>query len=339
VLLTSIGLAHHRLMEISGLPILVWFLARNLRLLRSRGFLLDGALCALIPLAFYLYLPLRAHEHPSVVESDTSHGSLPIIRGDLFASHEHAFTWASPGRWLHHLDTYGHLAVVWIWWPALLFALVGAAVLARRRPAIFVGLLMLVFTATWGLANRTDVDLRWLIVPILVVSLATAVGLEWSAQKLPLSHAPLAAAALAAVIPILALATRYSTYDRSSDTRNAENGGRILAALPPNAVVWAYWDVRTTLQYLTAARHERPDVTVLDHRAYAKYDTIDDATVALDVAADPAYAGRPYYFIPPFDSERAQVAARVALQPVARVDIPYGFDYYAGAGWLYRVVR
>jgi hypothetical protein len=148
----------------------------------------------------------------------------------------------------------------------------------------------------------------------------------------------LVAPALAALIPLVAILTHFSTYDRSADTRDAVNGERILSAVAPDAVIWSYWDVRTTLLYLTAVKRVRPDVQVLDHRSYAKYGSLDDAMIAVDVGTDSSLRGRPSYFIPPDDHERAAAARRLVLDPVLRVDLPYGFDY-RGSGWLYRVRR
>jgi hypothetical protein len=144
--------------------------------------------------------------------------------------------------------------------------------------------------------------------------------------------------ALAVLIVVVAVASRFSTYDRSGDTRDAVNGGRVISTVAPGAVVWSYWDVRTTLQYLTVVEHERPDVTVLDHRAYAKYGSIDDAVVAVKVARDPSFAGRPYYFITASEGERATAGQSIGLEPVLPIDLPYSFDDRF-KGWLYRVRR
>jgi hypothetical protein len=331
-------------MAITGLPLILWFFGRHLNLLRSRTFVVSAILCGLTPLVVYLYIPIRVAQDPSVVNADPSDGSLPIIRGDLFASHEQAFTRESLGRWWHALPSYGHLAVHWVGWVVVLVALLGAAQLALRRRPIFVGLTLILLTTTWGLANRTDRDYRWLIVPLLILCVFLSIGLRSAGgiigrfiardHKRWESLAP----ALAALIPLIAVLTHFSTYDRSTDTRDAVNGERILSAVAPDAVIWSYWDVRTTLQYLTAVKRVRPDVQVLDHRSYAKYGSLDDATIADDVSTDSLFATRPYYFIPPNDQERATVAHRLVLDPVLPVDLPYGFDY-RGSGWLYRVRR
>lgn len=345
ILITSVGLSHHRLMAIQGLPLLLWFFGRHLKTLRSRSFLVDAILCGLTPLVVYLYIPLRIHEHPPVVNADTSGGSLPIIRGDLFASHEHAFAKESFGHWWRTLPSYGDFAVRWLGWVVIVLALAGAVQLALRRWPVFVGLTLIVLTSTWGLANRTDLDYRWLIMPVFVLCLFAAVALEAAARFVSGSRIAraevrvhLLVPALAVLIPLVAIAAHFSTFDRSADRRDALNGEKILSAVAPNAVIWSYWDVRTTLQYLTAVEHVRPDVEVLDHRAYANYRSLDDGTVALDIGMDPAFAGRPYYLIAPSDAERAAVAQHFALEPVVPIDLPYGFDY-RGKGWLYLVHR
>jgi hypothetical protein len=342
--LTAIGLAHHRLMAVTGLPLVLWFFARHLKLLRSKSFLFPAIVFGLTPLLVYLYLPIRIAQDPSVVNADPSNGSLPIIRGDLFASHEQAFTRESFGRWWHALPSYGHLAVQWVGWIVVLLALTGAVQLALRRRPIFVGLAVILLTTTWGLANRTDRDYRWLIVPLLVLCVFLSIGLASARGTIGRFIArddkrwKLVAPTLAALIPLIAVLTHFSTYDRSTDRRDAVNGERILSTVAPDAVIWSYWDVRTTLQYLTAVKRVRPDVQVLDHRSYAKYGSLDDATIADDVGTDSSLGARPYYFIPPNDQERATVAHRLVLDPVLRVDLPYGFDY-RGSGWLYRVRR
>jgi Gpi18-like mannosyltransferase len=344
IVLTAIGLAHHRLMAITGLPLILWFFVRHLKILRSKSFVFGALACGLTPLLVYLYIPIRAAQDPSVVNADTSDGSLAIIRGDVFASHETAFERESLARWWHALPSYGHLAVHWVGWVVVLLALAGAAQCALRRRPIFVGLLAIVLTTTWGLANRTDRDYRWLIVPLLVLCLFMAIALQSAMRILgrfiPSEHKrwALLGPPLAVLIPVLAVVMHFSTYDRSRDTRDAANGKRILSAVAPNAVIWSYWDVRTTLQYLTIVKHLRPDVTVLDHRSYTKYGYLDDAVVGVDVGKDSSFATRPYYFIPLTEEQRATVARRFALDPVLPIDLPYAFDYRF-SGWLYRVRR
>jgi hypothetical protein len=344
IALTAIGLVHHRLMAITALPLLVWFFVRHPNMLRSKPFVFRAIVGGLVPLLVYLYIPIRINQDPSVMNANPSDGPLAIIRGDVFASHEEAFTRASLGRWWHTLPSYGDLAVRWVGWAVVLLALAGAAQLAFKRRPIFIGLVLILFTTTWGLANRTDRDYRWLIVPLLVLGLFASIALESATRTFGRfatryhTRWGLLAPALAVLIPVVALVTRFSTYDRSADTRDAVNGERILSTVAPHAVIWSYWDVRTTLQYLNVVKHVRPDVTVLDHRSYAKYGSLDDAAVAVDVGLDSSFGSRPYYFIPLTDEERAAAARRVGLDPVLPVDLPYDFDNRF-SGWLYRVRR
>jgi hypothetical protein len=344
ILLVSIGLTHHRLMAISGLPLLLWYFARHPKTVRSLTFAFDATLAGLTPLLLYFYLPIRISENPPVVNADTSGGSIPIIRGTLLASHEQPFQRASPARWWHTLPYFGDQAVRWLGWVVVALALAGALQLALRRRALFLGLALVVIATTYGLANRTEHDDRWLLIPILVACMCAAVALE-AVMRIIVStfqrvdkRVLLLAPAVAALIPLYAVATHYSAHDRSGDTRDQVNGETILSAMAPGAVVWSYWDVRATLEYLTQVKHFRPDVQVLDDRTYAKYKSYDDGTVAIDIGLDPSFAARPYYYIPVFDFHRAAVAQRFRLKPIAPIDLPFGYDD-RGRGWLYLVER
>jgi hypothetical protein len=210
-------------------------------------------------------------------------------------------------------------------------------------------LALVVIAATYGLANRTEADERWLIIPILISCMFASVALERAIRAIDGAfprvdkRVLLLAPVLAFVIPLYAVATHYSAHDRSSDTRDQVNGETILSAMAPGAVVWSYWDVRTTLEYLTQVKHFRPDVQVLDHRMYARYgcagcEGLGDASVALGVATDPLFISRPFYYLPIDPTQHGIVAARLRLDPVVQVDLPSGSDY-RGTGWLYLVRR
>jgi hypothetical protein len=346
LLVAGIGLAHHRLMLLTASPIVLWFFLRHASFLRSVRVVGLGVAAVVVPLLTYLYIPLRAGENPKVVNSDTSTGWLAIARGEAFSGNESAFSGASPGRWLDHLPTYASFARDWLGWPVVLLALIGAVELARREPAILVGLALIVAVTTYGLANRLDRDYRWLIVPLLITSLSAAVGTEGLLRLLLKASgaqwsdfAELAVVVGFALVPTIAVIQHYHTYDRSGDNRDATNADGILSVLAPNAVVWSYWDVRTTLEYETAVAHRRPDVDVLDHRAYARYGcpncaAVGGVPIAIGMVHDPAFAGRPTYFVPVSDAQKAEVAKQLNVRPVIQIDLPYGFDQ-RGTGWLY----
>ena len=146
----------------------------------------------------------------------------------------------------------------------------------------------------------------------------------------------------ALAMPAWAFARGLSPYDRSRDVRDERNAARIFRALRPRAVVWSYWDVRTTLQYEHFVAKMRPDVEIVDHRAYARYQSDDDSAVALALARDRRYAHRPLYVIPGVVGERAEVAAlerRVRVKPVLKLGKPSEAVVYNGGGHLYLVER
>jgi transmembrane protein TMEM260 (protein O-mannosyltransferase) len=345
VAITAVGLTHHRLMALVAFPVLAWYFLRNRRFLGEGAFLVDCALGGLAAVVVYLYIPLRLRGDPPVVNSDPLQGSMWIIRGDAFSTHEHAFERGSLGNWWHALPGYGDLAVSWLGWGAVLLAVAGAGVLAARRRPVFVGLALVMLASTWGLANRTDRDLRWLIVPLLVSSLCVAFALEAAARALesrsPAESGPgwgAIVATAAVLVPVYAVATHYSTYDRSGDRRDAATGMRILDLVEPGATIWSYWDVRETLLALTLAEHVRPDVTVLDDRAYRTYGQ-RDTSVVVGAAEDAAAAGRPFYVVSLYNFIfDALTQAGFRLEPVATIELPSGFDDRF-SGTLNRVTR
>ena len=192
--------------------------------------------------------------------------------------------------------------------------------------------------------------MRYLVAPLLVLSLLAAIAAEEVVQTVSTSLANegarrIAAVALVcgfAVVPLVSLLTGYHGHDQSHETTDRLNAERILAALPAHAVIWSYWDIRTTLQYLHAVDGVRPDVTILDDRADAQlggegayaasYDLVANA-----VASDPKLAGRPIAFIPyPYESPYANRTGivRYQLRQFLVVQRPYGFDFLPD-GWLY----
>jgi hypothetical protein len=353
--LVGLGLAHHRLMLITGVPLAVWFFVRHVAWLRSPTFVVRAVVIGAAPLLLYLYLPLRGDGGAPVVNADSSEGWLSAA--SAFSGNQKVWSGTSLGNWLAALPHDVALASDWIGFIPVALALVGGYVLVRTRPAIAAGLAWTLLAPTYGAANREldDVHHRWLIVPLLVVTVLASVGAEALARVVlrvvkhrarDVSNAARAVTALvivaAVAMPISAFARGHDRYDRSADTRDERNAARIMRALKPDAVVWAYWDVRTMLQYERFAENVRNDVEILDHRAYARYRTGDDSAVALAVARDPRYARRPLYVLPGITDEPGAVArleTQFDLRPILTVGEPSEAVTYHGGGHLYLVER
>jgi Ca2+/Na+ antiporter len=354
--LVGLGLAHHRLMLITGVPIAMWFFVRRLAWLRSPRFAFQVALVGAAPLLLYLYLPLRGDHGAPITNADYSKGWLSAATA--FSGNQTVWSRTSIDTWLTSLPTDLRLASHWIGWPALVLALLGGLILVRDRPVVAAGLMWTILAPTYGAANRNldDVHHRWLIVPLLVVMVLASVGAEHAVRAIisvarrgtrrdgsampRLIAGAVIVAALA--MPAWAFARGFSRYDRSRDVRDQRNAARILLALKPGAIVWSYWDVRTTLQYERFVAKVRADVEIIDHRAYVRYRSDDDAAVALALANDPRYAHRPLYLIPGVEGEQSEVAAlrtRFGVKPVLKLGEPSEALAYHGGGHLYIVER
>jgi len=343
----GLGLAHHALMIVTAVPVIAWFCVRHVRVMLVPRRLATSLAVLAAPLLVVFYLPIRLAHGAPVVNANTQNGWIEILKGEGFIG---SFgTRKSVSIWWHGLSVYLKLAGRWLGWFVIGLAALGIVVLALRGAAILVGLLLVILATTYALVHAPD-EVRYLVAPLLVLSLLAAIAAEEVVQTVSTSLANegarrIAAVALVcgfAVVPLVSLLTGYHGHDQSHETTDRLNAERILAALPAHAVIWSYWDIRTTLQYLHAVDGVRPDVTILDDRADAQlggegayaasYDLVANA-----VASDPKLAGRPIAFIPyPYESPYANRTGivRYQLRQFLVVQRPYGFDFLPD-GWLY----
>jgi Protein O-mannosyl-transferase TMEM260-like len=344
-LAAGLGMAHHGIMRITAMPLLVWYVVRHLRALR-RPRVIPLSLAALgLPSLLYLYLPIAYHLGAPVVNSDLSEGGwLGVIAGNGFRGT--IGTLGSLGIWgnklgdaLNGIERSTGLVVV-------LLAIGGAVVLARRAPGALAGFALVVAAATYAFANGTDVSLRYLVSPLVVVAVLVGVFAERCAAWLDGAAAPRARpyavaglAAALALLPASALVSGYRLHDQSGNHEDERNARAILNALPAHAVILAYWDVRTSLQYERFVAGLRPDVTVLDERssraiAVSTVCTYDELAQA--AARVPDLRGRPPFFIPP-PWQALGRGRTYELRPRLVVERPWGLNRLE-PGWLYEVV-
>jgi hypothetical protein len=139
-------------------------------------------------------------------------------------------------------------------------------------------------------------------------------------------------------LPVVAFVGHYAAHDESDNRRDLETARTVLRVAPRHAVIWAYWDVRTSLQYEHFVEGKRPDVTILDHRSSIELKSTFAVTyldLARGAAADPALAGRPLCFIgPPYLP--AITRPGFTLRRLATIRLPWGFQYL-GRGPVYLV--
>jgi hypothetical protein len=224
--------------------------------------------CFLLGLSVYLYLPLRAAQHPvlnwgdpSTLERLWDHVSAKQFRPWMFSSLQSAvlrfgrFVVRFPGE-------FGYL-------PVLLSA-VGLADLFRRARVTLVFTLLLFFGCLFYSVNYDipDADAYFLLAYV-AAAIWAAFGARalLRASRTRLHRA--AAAVLCAASVLFPLALHYRVVDRSRDFAQEDFARNMLGSLAPGAVILT--DEETsfyfTAYYLQWVEGFRPDVVVLGYRA------------------------------------------------------------------------
>lgn len=269
---------------LAGLVLLEWIWGRSRREKIQHSVV--AALCWLAMLGGYLYLPLRARANPLMNWGDpqTPGRILYMLTGGEFRRLN--FTeWKLPPykgieRWL-------------AWWvqewvphcPAALAAAIGAAaiglsligltLLARRRPALGIGLALAILATAFFSVTYHILDINAYFMPALPCA---AVG--WIEMGRALADRRRLPAWTVAALPAAALLVaigRYPAMDKSWDVMPDLYGRQVMDALPPNAIVLADRDNSIfALWYQQIALKRRPDVTVVTpsfalHDWYGRY--------------------------------------------------------------------
>ncbi|MGE3536609.1 MAG: DUF2723 domain-containing protein [Candidatus Tectimicrobiota bacterium] len=252
------------------LPGFVVFLFWTARPLLCGKYLAFLTFFFLLGFAVYLYLPIRSLTNP-------------------------AYDWGDPQTWqrlLNHMtdrkDTYWHTYISWarlpyLWRLYLLgllneffpvgvaLGLLGLGVSWRDRPLAL--LLLLVYLGNvlffirswdvaWGFIPSFLVFAVWIGLGVQAVLTAIARVYQRYAPRLPqaLLYALLGAGLL---ITLVGLGVRHSAVTYQSANVSAETyAQQLLAALPPDAIVFGEW-AWFGLSHLQAVERQRPDVTVI----------------------------------------------------------------------------
>lgn len=256
-LLVGLGLAHHRTIVLTALPVLVYLIWSAPTLLRPRRVWWRWAGALLTPLLLYLYLPLRAAAG---------------VR-DLMGGYEPTWT----GFWAHVLardytaffaenELTAHLGPIdWLLlgrdqmgWLGLGLAALGLVWLVDRRgrPARAWVLVLLVLLANliFTLNYRVPDPEVFLLPALLALGLFAGGGVGLAARLLPhLGLATLIQAALVALLVWLPLG-RAPIPDRGDIWRYHDRARRMAqAAFPLGSVVLGIQGEVTALRYMQAA--------------------------------------------------------------------------------------
>jgi len=262
-------------------PGCLWFvLASHPRAALRWRSLAAAAAGLLAGLSVYLYLPLLYLTRPAfnyaghfdasgtfvAVDLTTASGLWWMVSGRVFAGQMLAYT----GGEL--LAEFGHFAAEL--WRAFLVVgvgpgVVGAVVLARRRPPTGVALaLMFAVTAGFYVDYRVvDKDTMFLGA-YLIWALWLGVGYQWLEDLLERSSRGCGGRRLlrwVMVVGVLAaVAWQGPRVDLSADRSGREAGEEILEALEPDALLFGFWSTVPIVEYLQLVEGRRPDVTAIN---------------------------------------------------------------------------
>ena len=316
--LFSLSFTHHRTILFLAVPLLLFASLVDRRLFTRAALLGPNrpdrprwrrivtrpaallALCLLLPLLLYLYLPLRGHV------------------GSLDGSYVN--TWGGFWRWVmaadygaflgdnplaRNLDAsfYGNL--FWqqfgpVGLASAIVGLIGLTVRRQRHP-LFLTLLSFAAYVAFAILYRVP-DVEVFCIPAFVlVALWIGVGLDLAADSLRPRGPNLGLRQLAAIVclllflaalagPLAIAARHYSDLDRSRDWIVHDYGGRVLELLPDNSTVVGLLGEMTLLRYIQETERPRHDVETLV--ADAEVDRLDEVEQAI-VRGRNVYLTRP----------------------------------------------
>jgi hypothetical protein len=262
-LAAGVGVSHHAsvafLMAVLGLYAL-WL---RPAVLRRPWPLLVG----LVPLAAWLYFPLRAGAFgapPRIATLDgfIEHVTARGFAGDLFFFANFA---ALPGR----LRIFANILSFEFVWPVLLLMALGAAAACWRLRGL--GWVLLAATAVHvfvSITYRAPQTVEYLLPAYVLMAAWVGLGLAEVAHWLARPRAPgwLPTAAVGALAALLALAQGLVTLPSyqwlARDTSTRAYAAAVLGGAPAGALILSSWNWATPMWYLQQVEGQRPDVEV-----------------------------------------------------------------------------
>jgi Protein of unknown function (DUF2723) len=331
----GLGTANHLLMLTVAVVVIPWVIAVGWREVLERPVVVLAAGGAgLAGLSPYLLLPIRGLLGPPGVYGflATWEGITRVATGsdwrgqiDLLSGETVAQTAAFLPRFAATVATEAHVLL-------LALALAGGVVLLVRDRAAGVLLAALVAVNVFVYVSYRRELVHYLLLTWLVLAVWAAVSVEWVATRLP-RRVALAAVAFA-LVPAVVAAANYPRYDRSELRTGEQLVDRVLAALPPDAVLFTYWDLGTALEYAQCVEGRRPDVVVLAPHDWVSYRPCHYLSEAEVAASD-----RPVFALVMQERELGRYRGTYRLVPGETFTLPYGRQEPRHERPLYRLER
>ena len=234
--------------------------------------LLAAGLSFLLGLSIYLFLPLRAMQHPPVNWGDphTWSGFLWTVSGQLYR--RFAFS-LSPSYIPARVSAWASLLVQQFGWWGLLLGLIGLwRCLEEDRTFSIFSLLAFSAVVIYAIGYNTTDSYVYLIPSYLVFATWLGAGIHYLLAALRqardrgrLTFHASRFTLLFLCLPFVSLWQNFSSLDLSKDRSAYEYGAEAFEVLEPSAIVIADTDPHTfTLWYFSYVVGERPDVVVLN---------------------------------------------------------------------------
>jgi hypothetical protein len=219
----------------------------------------------LLGLSAYLYLYLRAPEHPILNWGNTY--SLERLFWHFSGKQYQVWLFSSTESAAKQLNFFiNTLPGVFAYVP-LLLAVVGIAKLAKERMMVLVFTLLLFFGCLLYSINYDihDID-SYFLLAYFAIAMWAGVGVWKLLEVAAKSNLGRYAAIGLVMISFLPLALNYSTVDESDFRMVEEYSQDVLKSVEPNAIILTYqWDYFVAaMYYLQIVEHVRPDVIVID---------------------------------------------------------------------------
>ena len=234
--------------------------------------LLAAGLCFLLGLSIYLFLPMRAMQHPPVNWGDphTWSGFLWTVSGQLYR--RFAFS-LSPSYIPARASAWASLLVQQFGWWGLLLGLIGLwRCLEEDRTFSIFSLLAFSAVVIYAIGYNTTDSYVYLIPSYLVFATWLGAGIHYLLAALRqlqdggrLTFHVSRFTLLFLCLPFVSLWQNFSSLDLSKDRTAYEYGAEAFEVLKPSAIVIADTDPHTfALWYFSYVVGGRPDVVVLN---------------------------------------------------------------------------
>lgn len=225
-------------------------------LVRDRRRLALLAVAFLLPLALYLYLPLRSMANPpnDWGDPETPERLWAHVSG---AQYQRRLLSLGFSGWLGNLSEYGATLMDEIGLLGIVAATAGALMLLRQgRRSLLAALTLAAAANVLFYTNYSAFDVADFFVPSHIVW-GTLAGIGLGALPLP-------AMALALMLPASQLWTNYARVDRSASRIALDRAENLFRSLPPDATVFAEGSGSLfLLEYLQLCEGRRPDVRIV----------------------------------------------------------------------------